>query len=231
MERRRRTTASCAWWSTRPAATTRPTRSSGARSQAAGPQLHVILVGDEPRVARAAAGRTRSTSSVVHAARRDRLRRGAGDGGARQDRLEHRRRPQAGARRRGRRLRVAPATPAPWWPASVLYVRRITGVQRPAICTIMPCHARARRLPRRRRQRRGTAPSTCASSRSWARRSPARSWASPSPTVGLLSHRRGADQGHAATSSRPTSLIAADPHIRLLRQRRGPRHHEPRWST
>ncbi len=97
---------------------------------------------------------------------------------------------------------------------SLLYVRRITGVQRPAICTHHALHAGADRASWTSAPTPSAAPSTCASSPSWARRSPSRSWASPQPTVGLLSIGEEPEKGTPAVIE-AHQLIAADERIRF----------------
>ena len=166
------TTASCAWWSTRPAGTTRPTRSSSGALDAVGPQLHVILVGDEPRI-RALLPQGVQYVSVVHAP----------------DVIGYNEEPATAARAKtgssivvGLKLVhageadafVSAGNTGAVVAASVLYVRRIPGVKRPAICTIMPAMpAPVAFLDVGANAEVG--PSSCASSPSWARRSRARS--------------------------------------------------------
>ena len=104
--------------------------------EAAGPQLHVILVGDEPRV-RALLPAGVQNVSVVHAP----------------DAIGYHEEPATAARAKtgssivvGLKLVhageadafVSAGNTGAVVAASVLYVRRIPGVKRPAICTIMP---------------------------------------------------------------------------------------------
>ena len=105
--------------------------------QAAGPQLHVVLVGDEARL-RPLVPAGHSHVSVVHAP----------------DVIASNEEPAKAARNKtessivvGLRLAhtgeaeafVSAGNTGAVVAGSLLYVRRIRGVQRPAICTIMPC--------------------------------------------------------------------------------------------
>ncbi|MFA4964997.1 MAG: phosphate acyltransferase PlsX [Thermoleophilia bacterium] len=105
--------------------------------EAAGPQLHVVLVGDEARI-RPLVPPGAAHTSVVHAP----------------DAIGYDEEPAAAARNKtgssivvGLQLVhrgeadafVSAGNTGAVVAASVLYVRRIRGVQRPAICTIMPC--------------------------------------------------------------------------------------------
>ena len=130
------TTASCAWWSTRPAGTTRRTRSSAARSTPSAPSS----TSSSSATSRASARCCRQGVqyvSVVHAP----------------DVIGYNEEPATAARAKtgssiviGLKLVhageadafVSAGNTGAVVAASVLYVRRIPGVKRPAICTIMP---------------------------------------------------------------------------------------------
>ena len=217
-----RATAWCAWSSTPPAATTRPTRSS-AGPAGRRPQLEIILVGDEARRAAADTRRHRARLRRARARRRSvttTSRRSAARNKTESSivvglKLVH----EGGAD-----AFVSAGNTGAVVAGSLLYVRRINGVQRPAICTIMPCMptpiafldvgANAECRPEHLRQ--FAVMGQAFAARSWGSRAHGRA----------AVHRRGAHQGHAGRHRGAPAHRRRRAHP-LLRQRRGPRHHEP----
>ena len=98
--------------------------------------------------------------------------------------------------RRGTRARCSPP--------ALLEIRRLRACMRPAIAVVIPARCGASVLIDAGRERRRRGPSTCSSSRTWARSSPRRSSSVPNPEVRLLSIGEEAGEGQPARRSRRT---------------------------
>ena len=107
--------------------------------------------------------------------------------------------------------------------AATFGLRRLQGVQRPALAVQLPVPGQARPLPRRRAPTSTSAPSTWSSSPSSAPPSARRCSGSRRPRVGLLSVGEEAGKGQRGGRRGPRDCSPARRGHRVRRQRRGPR--------